>query len=87
MKAGDLIDLLMSYQNDDEIEIEIYETTSGHYIDTTASISIVENDAFVPTLKIDVEAGKFKDFPSFSMALLRFFGPNKYPYPQLAHFT
>jgi len=27
MKAGDLIDLLMSYQNDDEIEIEIYETT------------------------------------------------------------
>ena len=41
MKAGDLIDLLMSYQNDDEIEIEIYETTSGHYIDTTASISIV----------------------------------------------
>lgn len=62
MKAGDLIDLLMSYQNDDEIEIEIYETTSGHYIDTTASFSIVENDAFVPTLKIDVEAGKFKDF-------------------------
>lgn len=62
MKAGDLIDLLMSYQNDDEIEIEIYETTSGHYIDTTANISIVENDAFVPTLKIDVEAGKFKDF-------------------------
>lgn len=62
MKAGDLIDLLMSYQNDDEIGIEIYETTSGHYIDTTASISIVENDAFVPTLKIDVEAGKFKDF-------------------------
>lgn len=62
MKAGDLIDLLMSYQNDDEIEIEIYETTLGHYIDTTASISIVENDAFVPTLKIDVEAGKFKDF-------------------------
>ena len=28
MKVGDLIDLLMSYQNDDEIEIEIYETTS-----------------------------------------------------------
>lgn len=40
MKAGDLIDLLMSYQNDDEIEIEIYETTSGHYIDTTASIPL-----------------------------------------------
>lgn len=62
MKVGDLIDLLMPYQNDDEIEIKIYETASGHYIDTTASISVVENDAFVPTLRIDVEAGKFKDF-------------------------
>lgn len=61
MKVGDLIDLLMSYQNDDEIEIKIYETASGHYIDTTASISVVENDAFVPTLRIDMEAGKFKE--------------------------
>ena len=61
MKVGDLIDLLMSYQNDDEIEIKIYETASGHYMDTTASISVVENDAFVPTLRIDVEAGKFKE--------------------------
>ena len=62
MKVGDLIDLLMPYQNDDEIEIKIYETASGHYIDTTASISVAENDAFVPTLRIDVEAGKFKEF-------------------------
>ncbi len=62
MKVGDLIDLLMPYQNDDEIEIKIYETASGHYIDTTASISVVENDAFVPALRIDVEAGKFKEF-------------------------
>ncbi len=61
MKVGDLIDLLMSYQNDDEIEIKIYETASGHYMDTTASISVVENDAFVPTLRIDMEAGKFKE--------------------------
>lgn len=61
MKVGDLIDLLMPYQNDDEIEIKIYETASGHYIDTTASISVVENDAFVPTLRIDMEAGKFKE--------------------------
>lgn len=61
MKVGDLIELLMSYQNDDEIEIKIYETASGHYIDTTASISVVENDAFVPTLRIDMEAGKFKE--------------------------
>lgn len=62
MKAGDLIDLLMAYQNDDEIEIEVYETISGHYVDTTASVSIVEGGAFVPTLRIDVEAGKFKEF-------------------------
>lgn len=61
MKVGDLIDLLMPYQNDDEIEIKIYETASGHYMDTTASISVVENDAFVPTLRIDMEAGKFKE--------------------------
>lgn len=30
-------------------------------MDTTASISVVENDAFVPTLRIDMEAGKFKE--------------------------
>lgn len=62
MKAGDLMDLLMAYQNDDEIEIEIYETISGRYVDTTASVSIVEDGAFVPTLRVDVEAGKFKEF-------------------------
>lgn len=62
MKAGDLMDLLMAYQNDDEIEIEIYETISGHYVDMTASVSIVEDGAFVPTLRVDVEAGKFKEF-------------------------
>ena len=62
MKAGDLIDLLMLYENDDEVEIEIYETGTGKYIDTTAAIQIVEEDAFVPTLRIDVEAGKFKKY-------------------------
>ena len=60
MKAGDLIDLLKLYDNDDEVEIEIYETGTGKYVDTTAAIQIVEEDAFVPTLRIDVEAGKFK---------------------------
>lgn len=62
MKAGDLIDLLMLYDNDDEIEIEIYETRTGKYIDTTAAITVVEEDVFVPTLKIDVEADKFKKY-------------------------
>ena len=46
---------------DDEVEIEIYETVSGQYVDTTAAISVVEDGAFVPTFRIDVETGKFKD--------------------------
>lgn len=50
MKAKELIDLLMTYLDEDEIEIEIYETVSGKYIDTTADITIVEYDAVVPTL-------------------------------------
>ena len=62
MKAGDLIDLLMTYDNDDDIEIEIYETVTGKFVDTTAAIQIVEEDAFVPTLRIDVEAVKFKKY-------------------------
>ena len=62
MKAGDLIDLLMLYDNNDEVEIEIYETGTGKYVDTTAAIQIVEEDVFVPTLRIDVEAGKFKKY-------------------------
>lgn len=62
MKAGDLINLLMSYDKSDEVQIEIYETLSGQYIDTTAAISVVEDGTFAPTLRIDVEAGKFKGF-------------------------
>lgn len=62
MKAGDLIDLLKLYDNDDEIEIEIYETGTGKYVDTTAAIQIVEEDAFAPTPRIDVEADKFKKY-------------------------
>ena len=62
MKAGELIDLLMLYDKDDEVQIEIYETLSDNYIDTTAAITIVEENVYVPTLRIDVEAGKFKAF-------------------------
>lgn len=60
MKVKDLIDLLWAYDNEDEIEIEVYETSSGKHIDTTADITIVEDDVWVPTLRIYVEAGKFK---------------------------
>ena len=62
MKAGELIDLLMLYDKDDEVQIEIYETLSDNYIDTTAAITIAEENVNVPTLRIDVEAGKFKAF-------------------------
>ena len=62
MKAGELIDFLMLYDKDDEVQIEIYETLSDNYIDTTAAITIVEENVNVPTLRIDVEAGKFKAF-------------------------
>ncbi len=60
MKAGDLIDLLMTY-NDDEIKIKVYETISGKYVDTAAAVTIAE-DVAVPTLRIEVEAGKFNNF-------------------------
>jgi hypothetical protein len=62
MKIKDLVELLLAYDNDDEIEIEVYETNSGKYIDTSAAISVVEEDVWVPTLRIDAEAGKFKPF-------------------------
>ena len=62
MKAGELIDFLMLYDKDDEVQIEIYETLSDNYIDTTAAITIVEENVNVPTLRIDVEAGKLKAF-------------------------
>ena len=60
MKAGELSDLLMFNDEDDEVQIEVYETLSENYIDTTAAITIVEEHVYVPTLRIDVEAGKFK---------------------------
>lgn len=61
MKCGDLMDLLTAYGEDEEIEIEIYETISGRYIDTTADIAIAE-DGLGLVFKIDVEAEKFRKF-------------------------
>ena len=61
MKVGNLIDLLMTFNDDDEISIDIYETISGKYVDSTSAVTFVEDD-IAPTLKIDVEAGKFKKF-------------------------
>ena len=59
MTVKTLIEYLMTCMDDEEIEIEIRETSSGKYIDTTADITIVE-DTCAPTLRIDVEAEKFK---------------------------
>lgn len=61
MKCGDLMDLLTAYGDEEEIEIEIYETISGKYIDTTADISVV-GDGLGLVFKIDVEAEKFRKY-------------------------
>jgi hypothetical protein len=62
MKVGDLIDLLQTYSNDDEIEIEIYETISRRFVDSSYDITISEEDAVGPTLRVDIEAEKFRNF-------------------------
>lgn len=63
MKVGDLIDYLYTFGNDEEIEIEIHETATGRFVDSTAAVAISDSEfAIGPTLLIDVEAGKFKKF-------------------------
>ena len=57
MKVRELIDYLQLFNDDEELEIYIYETISNNFIDTTADI-VIEDSAF-PSLRIDVEAGKF----------------------------
>lgn len=61
MKCGDLMELLKAYGDEEEIEIEIYETVSGKYIDTTADIAVVE-DGLGLVFKIDIEAEKFRKY-------------------------
>lgn len=55
------MDLLTEYGDDEEIEIEIYETISGRYIDTTADIAVVE-DGLGLVFKIAVKAEKFRKY-------------------------
>lgn len=62
MKVSDLVALLHTYPLDDEIEIQIFETSTGELIDSTASIGIVEEDVLVPTFSIDIEAEKLRKF-------------------------
>ena len=60
MKVGDLITLLRAYPNDDEIEIQVFETNSGELIDSTSAIGIVEEDILGSTFSVDIEAEKFR---------------------------
>jgi len=60
MTVGDLITMLRAYPNDDEIEIQVFETNSGELI--TSAIGIVEEDIFYPTFSIDIEAEKFRNY-------------------------
>lgn len=83
MKVGDLIDLLMTYSNDDEIEV--YETISRKYVDSSCDITISEENTLVPTLKVDVEAGKFQNFLKWKTRMLIGFSPRKYPHPQVSN--
>ena len=57
MKVSELLNYLQLFDNDDELEIEVYETISRRYIDSTADI-VVDEEAQVPTLRIDVEKDK-----------------------------
>ena len=62
MKIGNLIDMLSAYPNDDEIEIQAFETNSGEFVDSTAAIGIVEEGVLAPTLCIDIEEEKLRRF-------------------------
>ena len=59
MKVGDLIDYLIEFENNEELEIEVYESTSGKYIDSTCSIAI-SDEAVGPTLRISVKTATVK---------------------------
>ena len=55
------MELLTAYGAEGEIEVDIYETISGKYIDITADIAIAE-DGIGLVFKVDVEAEKFKKY-------------------------
>jgi len=57
MKLCDLIAYLECFDNNDELTIAIFETTSGKQIDITSDITFEANNG-LPTLKIDIEAAK-----------------------------
>ena len=60
MKVLELLNYLSLYSNDDELQIDIYDTFSQKLIDTTSDI-IFNSASHFPTLKIDVETGKLSN--------------------------
>lgn len=59
MTVQSLINYLNNFNLNDEIVVEIYETISKRFIDSTFDITISEKNVKVPALVIDVEAEKF----------------------------
>ena len=76
MTVGDLIAMLRAYPNDDEIEIQVFETSSGELIDSTSAIGIVEEDIFGP-LSVTGCSGVFVVLSSVISIYLLFFGMKK----------
>jgi hypothetical protein len=60
MKIHDLKVYLNSFDENEELVIEVFETSSGQYIDSSADIVYAANVS-VPTLHIDIETGKFHE--------------------------
>ena len=60
MTVQSLINYLNNFNPNDEVEIEIYETISDKFIDSTFDIAISEKITSFPTLVIDIEEEKFK---------------------------
>ena len=58
MKIRELLDYLDTFDYEDELEIDVYETITKRYIDTTSGIRI-DTEGTNPSLAIDVEVGKF----------------------------
>lgn len=59
MTVQSLINYLNNFNPNDEVEIEIHETISGNFIDSSFDVAISGKNVKVPTLIIDVEAEKF----------------------------
>ena len=58
MTVQSLIDYLNNFDPNDEVEVEIYETISDKFIDSTFDVVFSEKETSSPTLIVDIEAEK-----------------------------